>query len=144
MPRLKRSNSGTTGGAARRAGPARMRGRRAVLTLSETGVVRLKSLRTRLGVSQKLMSRLVSLSLRKISELENTKKKPSPQTQQRLNEIGRLQEALVEVIAPEYVAEWLETPNDAFDGLKPIEVIDRGEIDRIWQMLFFLRSGVVS
>jgi hypothetical protein len=29
-------------------------------------------------------------------------------------------------------------------GLKPIEVIERGEVDRIWQMIFFLRSGVAS
>jgi hypothetical protein len=31
-----------------------------------------------------------------------------------------------------------------FDGLKPIEVIERGEVDRIWQMIVYLRSGVAS
>jgi hypothetical protein len=34
------------------------------------------------------------------------------------------------------------TPNDAFDGLKPLEVIECGEVDRIWQMIIILRSGV--
>ena len=29
-------------------------------------------------------------------------------------------------------------------GLKPIEVIERGEVDRIWQMIYYLRSGVPS
>jgi hypothetical protein len=28
--------------------------------------------------------------------------------------------------------------------LKPLEVIDRGEGDRIWSMIYFLRSGVPS
>ena len=37
---------------------------------------------------------------------------------------------------------WLTAPNDAFDGLKPLEVIERGEIERIWQMIDQLRSGV--
>lgn len=36
---------------------------------------------------------------------------------------------------------WLTAPNDAFDGLKPLEVIERGESDRIWQMIFLMRSG---
>ena len=32
-------------------------------------------------------------------------------------------------------------PNDAFNGLKPIEVIERGEVDKIWEMIYRLRSG---
>jgi hypothetical protein len=30
------------------------------------------------------------------------------------------------------------------DGLKPLEVIERGEIDRLWNMIFHLESGVTS
>ena len=54
----------------------------------------------------------------------------------------RLIEALEEVIESSAIVPWLTAPNDAFDGLKPLEVIDRGEIDRIWQMIYQLRSGV--
>jgi hypothetical protein len=43
---------------------------------------------------------------------------------------------------PESIASWLETPNPAFDGLTPLEVIERGQIDRIWRMVFELESGV--
>lgn len=50
----------------------------------------------------------------------------------------------MEVIDPDFLGRWLQTPNDAFDGLKPLEVIDRGESDRIWSMIYFLRSGVAS
>jgi len=52
--------------------------------------------------------------------------------------------ALSEVIQSDAIGPWLEQPNNAFDGLKPIEVIERGEVDRIWQMIFYLRSGVAS
>ena len=44
----------------------------------------------------------------------------------------------------EVIPQWLETPNQAFDGLKPLEVIERGQIDRLWRMLFYLESGVAS
>ena len=30
----------------------------------------------------------------------------------------------------------------AFAGLKPVEVIERGESDRLWEMVYYLRSGV--
>jgi len=44
----------------------------------------------------------------------------------------------------EYLGKWLETPNSAFGGLRPLEVIERGESDTIWQMIYFLRSGDAS
>jgi hypothetical protein len=37
---------------------------------------------------------------------------------------------------------WFVTPNEAFGELKPIEMVERGEIDRLWDMVFRLRSGM--
>jgi hypothetical protein len=31
-----------------------------------------------------------------------------------------------------------------FAGLKPLEVLERGEIDRLWEMYYRLRSGMPS
>ena len=53
----------------------------------------------------------------------------------------KLLHALAEVITKDAIAEWLETSNQVFDGLKPLEVIERGEADRVWQMIYALRSG---
>lgn len=57
-------------------------------------------------------------------------------------ELDRLHQALSEIVQPESIEGWLETPNDAFDGLKPNEVIERGEIDRLWEIVYRLRSGM--
>lgn len=56
-------------------------------------------------------------------------------------ELEGLISALAEIMKRESIGPWLQTPNPAFDGLKPLEVIDRGEIDRIWAMIYYLRSG---
>jgi hypothetical protein len=58
-----------------------------------------------------------------------------------LIELKRLTNALSEVIRQDAIGTWLQAPNQAFDGLKPLEVIHRGESDRLWTMIFFLRSG---
>ncbi len=67
---------------------------------------------------------------------------PTDSVARRLVELDRLTTALAEVIRVESLDRWLRTPNPAFDGLKPAEVIERGEGDRLWEMVYFLRSGV--
>jgi hypothetical protein len=64
--------------------------------------------------------------------------------ERRITEIERLYEALCHVVKPEALKGWLNQPNTAFEGLKPLEVVERGQIDRLWQMIFFLESGVSS
>ena len=60
----------------------------------------------------------------------------------RVKEVVRLQEWLAEVVGRDAIPHWLQTPNPAFGDLKPLEVIERGEIDRLWSMIFYLESGV--
>jgi len=60
------------------------------------------------------------------------------------DELQQFLEGLSEVVAAEAVPAWLDTPNAAFDGLKPLELIKRGEIDRLWSMISYLESGVAS
>jgi hypothetical protein len=61
-----------------------------------------------------------------------------------MREIARLRAALNTVMREEFIGAWLDTPNPAFQGLKPVEVIERGEIDRIWRMVYEVGSGEPS
>ena len=56
-------------------------------------------------------------------------------------DLARLRAELERAIPPAALPAWLDQPNDAFGGLKPVELIERGEVDRRWCMLFELRSG---
>ncbi len=42
---------------------------------------------------------------------------------------------------PAQVGRWLKSPQPAFDGSTPQPVVERGEMDRIWHMLYDLGSG---
>ena len=61
---------------------------------------------------------------------------------QLLNEMHRLWLLLTEVVNPESVPRWLEAPNVELEGLTPIEVLRRGESDRIRTLIFYLGSGM--
>ena len=42
---------------------------------------------------------------------------------------------------PTFVGPWLDQPNEMLGSLKPIEAIERGQIDLVWQVVEGLRSG---
>lgn len=49
--------------------------------------------------------------------------------------------SLARVIEPAQVGRWLKQPNAAFVGSTPLQVVQRGEADRVWRMLYDLESG---
>jgi len=102
---------------------------------------RVKTVRDEFGLKQTQMSRMLGISARKLSELESQSKDPRPETNRRLTEIERLQKALDEIMDAGDIAAWLVEPNDAFDGSTPLQVVERGEVDRLWQMIFAIRTG---
>lgn len=102
-----------------------------------------RTVRGRLGLSRKLFSRLAGFSERAIADWEGGKPVSEPGLR-RIKELDRFRDRLGEVVAADVIPGWLDTPNAAFDGLKPLEVIERGEIDRLWNMIFYLESGVAS
>ena len=111
----------------------------ATLTLVSRTLV--GEVRADLGVSRRLFARLTGYSERAIASWE-AGRALSEASRQRMLEMRRLEKALARAMKPAAVARWLEEPNRAFRGLKPLEVIERGEVDRIWRMLFELESGV--
>jgi hypothetical protein len=101
------------------------------------------TVRGRLGLSRKLFSRLAGFSERAIADWESGKPVSEPGLR-RIKELDRFRDRLSEVVQAEAIPTWLDTPNEAFEGLKPLEVIERGEIDRLWSMIVYLESGVAS
>lgn len=98
-------------------------------------------LRDRLQMPRVMFGRVVNVSERTIAKVE-AKAEKVEKLRRPYNEVYRLCQALSEVVAPDSLGGWFKTPNDAVDGLKPVEVIERGEIDRLWDMVFRLRSGM--
>ena len=99
------------------------------------------NLRTLLRMPRSKFARLLGRTERAVIDWELGKSAPQGLSQQRLREIQRLVKSLSTVVDPKTLGPWFDTPNPAFGGLKPIEIIERGESDRLWQMIFRLKSG---
>lgn len=105
--------------------------------------VKVRDVRTLLGVSQDELARITGYSIRAIAAWE-AGKKLSEAARQKVVETERLRAALAEIVPASDLGEWMRTPNPAFEGQSPIQVIERGEIDRIWRMIIQLDAGVAN
>ena len=105
---------------------------------------KIRTLREAMHMPRKTFSRLIGFSERAVAGWESGNQSLNELAERRLHELERLQEGLKSVVSGDAIPAWINTPNQAFDGLKPLEVIERGETDRLWQMIFMLESGVAS
>jgi hypothetical protein len=100
----------------------------------------LQHYRTAFKMPQPIVVRLTGFSPRSVAKWSEGVP-PSPKQEKALVEMDRLLDGLARVLQPVQVGQWLKSPNPAFDGSTPLQVVERGEIDRIWRMLYDLESG---
>jgi DNA-binding transcriptional regulator YiaG len=66
---------------------------------------------------------------------------PQRSSAQKIREVTRLFDALADIIDAKVIGQWLQRPNQHFDGSTPLQVMERGETDRLWRMIWQLREG---
>ncbi|MDD5261768.1 MAG: DUF2384 domain-containing protein [Methylacidiphilales bacterium] len=58
-----------------------------------------------------------------------------------MTELERLFDALSKLVDAKNIGAWLNRSNPAFEGSTPLQIIERGESDRLWRMIYQLESG---
>lgn len=111
-----------------------------LLAQGKTEPFTIKRFCVRYGMQQYLLPRLSGFSQRAIDSWA-AGKKPSGPAVKRLTELERLFAALSKLVDAKSIGAWLSNPNPAFDGSTPLQVIERGESDRLWRMIYQLESG---
>lgn len=91
-------------------------------------------------LTQDTVTRLTGFSPRAVANWAGGGK-PSGSTVRRLTELRRMFSALQKLVPAKTVGPWLKQPNPAFADSTPLQVIERGELDRIWRMIYELESG---
>ena len=100
-----------------------------------------RNVRLFLGLGREEFARLGGLTEETVSHWEEGKTIEGS-LRGRAEELSGLLKSLTDVMRAESVAGWLSRPNQAFDGLKPSEVIERGDYDRIRLKIYQLQSGI--
>ena len=117
---------------------------RAHRSLAPAAELDVRAVRTAYGMNRPDFGRLLGYSERMIAMWETGERKPDAVAHRRYQELQRLFEELSRIIRPRRIPEWLNTSNPSFKGLKPVEVIERGRIDGLWQMIHEFKYGIVT
>jgi len=144
LPGGKRAHRVLAGGAVSIAGrvAAGHRGKTGSFPGASAGVS-VKAVRERLGLSQEELGRVTGYSIRSIAGWE-AGQALSAAARQKLTETDRLGAAVAELMPAGALGDWLRTPNPAFEGQSPIQIMERGESDRLWQMIFQIDANVAN
>ena len=100
----------------------------------------LRHYREAFQLPQPLLVRLTGFSPRSVAKWSQGEA-PSPKQEKALVEMDRLLDGLSRVLEPAEIGRWLKQPNTAFGGSTPLQVVERGEMDRLGRMLYDLESG---
>lgn len=92
------------------------------------------------NLSNEAVSRVTGASPRTVSYW-NAGVAPQRSSTQKIREVTRLFDALSDIIKAKAIGPWLQRPNDAFEGSTPLQVMERGENDRLWRMIWQIREG---
>ncbi len=87
------------------------------------------------GMNFDMLARALSVSRRSISGWLSGRE-PERINRVRINELGRLVAELRSIIKAEKRKAWWNQPVENFGGSTPLQVLERGEIDRLWRMIW--------
>lgn len=96
--------------------------------------------RRTLGISRPVYAVLSDCSERTLATQE-AKPRLALEKERKLNESHRLLTALCQLMEPSQVADWLNKPNEWFEGQRPLEIIRAGRADQVWNMILHTREG---
>lgn len=103
-----------------------------------------QTVRKTYGLSQRLLARLLGVPATNLARWERADELP-PATRAKLKTMAGLLRSLSRVIPKADLPAWLITPNDAcrsVGGRAPVDLMAKGQFDKIEAMIYFFESGV--
>ena len=94
----------------------------------------IRRFRVEINLPRSAFARCMACSERALANWEAGRSLPNIY-QSRLNELQTLHRKLTEIIDSKEVGRWISTPHPHLDGFKPLEIIERGENFRLWQLI---------
>jgi transcriptional regulator with XRE-family HTH domain len=136
---LQRVNAALAGSSAMTRPPKPLRPA-AIAAAPRDPTLSLGALRAALGWSRALLASALNCSERALASWEQGEP-VSAVYAARGRELQSLYHQLATLMKPEEVGAWLNTEMEEFEGRRPVDLVRQGETGRLWDCIYFLRSG---
>jgi len=101
------------------------------------------AIRVAVGLSQAEFGRMAGYSMRSVASWEAGEILPTT-ARRKVTEAARLLTALSELMPARAVGSWLREPNGSFGDRAPINLIEHGQADELWQMIHQIDANVAN
>ena len=102
-----------------------------------------RQVRLDLGISRDRMGRLLEVTSKTVARIEDEERLPAqPAVATRLAKLKELTDVGLLVYSPEGFARFMATPFPVFGGFTALQLIERGEIERVFAELAATYEGV--
>ncbi len=94
------------------------------------------------SISIETLARFLNTSTRTVMRWKKEGIKPSPQHRERLEKIAYIDRRLRRVLKPDAIDRWLHAYNDSLGGKRPIDLLTKGQYDKLLSAIAQLEEGV--
>jgi hypothetical protein len=116
-----------------------------VTTARTPPTIQPRQVRLTLGVSRDRMGRLLEVTAKTVARLEDENRLPAqPAVATRLAKLKELTDLGLLVYTPDGFVRFMATPLPVFDGLTALQLIERGEVERVFAELAATYESVPS
>jgi DNA-binding transcriptional regulator YiaG len=93
------------------------------------------------GLSARLIARATGATLSTVQDWLTLQREPTDVRTERIAELAAIVERIGRFMAPEYIPVWLSKPIAALDDEKPIDLLRRGQSDRVARLVSSLEES---
>lgn len=105
---------------------------------------KLESIQKSADINGREIAQLVNTREETISRWRAGKSEPQPKTRDSLLQLGWLVSQLAELYEPKEAHLWLFSPHKLLNGERPVDLIQRGDSERVLQIIAQLKDGAYT
>lgn len=95
------------------------------------------------SISIETLARFLNTSTRTVMRWKKEGVKPSINHRERLEKIAYINRKLREVLKPEAIERWLHAYNDSLGGKRPLDLLAKGQYDKLLAAIAQVEEGVL-
>lgn len=95
------------------------------------------------SISIENLARFLNASTRTVMRWKKERVKPSLHHRERLEKMAYIDRRLRQVLKPDAIERWLHAHNDSLGGKRPIDLLAKGQYDKLLAAIAQLEEGVL-
>jgi ribosome-binding protein aMBF1 (putative translation factor) len=97
-----------------------------------------------LGLDSNILASCLAVNPKSVQRWQAGRAKPNAASLRALDKLDAIYQLAARLLKNDALNPWFQSPNETLGGERPLELLSRGELDQVRNVLGMLESGVYS